>query len=308
MSSSEDSERHIPLVVTIASDTTLLAKFITYISGRQTGAIDCMSRDGQHPTKTPRRTVLQMAGGLAALSASTVVTDKVTAKSSDRDERTERIEGHIEPDTPNWVYVPFDVSEGVTEIHVSYDYNKSQENLLDIGIFDPDGYDLGNAEGFRGWSGGERSEFMLSRLVATPGYYPGEIEAGTWNVIFGPYRVGAEGIDYTLDITLRSGEPGPAFEPNPAWNDPLNDKTGWYRGDLHLHTVHSDGDYTPKDLLEGATDNGLDFFVSTEHSTTTTSLVWGNYADPNERPLIIDGEEVTTRAGHDGAIGLEPGQ
>ncbi|WP_266080729.1 CehA/McbA family metallohydrolase [Haladaptatus caseinilyticus] len=250
--------------------------------------------------------MLQTVGGLGALSLATVTTEEVTA--SKPNERKKRIKGHIEPDTPNWVYVPFDVSDNVTELHVSYDYNKSQKNLLDIGIFDPSGYDRDNADGFRGWSGGERTEFMLSRSEATPGYYPGEIEAGTWNVILGPYRVGAKGIDYTIDVTFREGESDPAFEPTPASNDPLTDTAGWYRGDLHLHTVHSDGDYTPKDILDGARDNGLDFIVSTEHSTTTTSLVWGNYTRPDQRPLIIDGEEITTRAGHYNAIGLEPGQ
>lgn len=253
-----------------------------------------------------RRTMLQTIGGLGALSLTTVNVEDVSA--SKPNEHKKRIKGHIEPDTPNWVYVPFDVSDEVTELHVSYDYNKSQKNLLDIGIFDPSGYDLDNADGFRGWSGGERTEFMLSRSEATPGYYPGEIEAGTWNVILGPYRVGAGGIDFTLEITFREGKPGPAFEPTPASNDPLTDTAGWYRGDLHLHTVHSDGDYTPEDIIDRAVDNGLDFFVSTEHSTTTASLVWGKYARTGQRPLIINGEEITTRAGHYGAIGLEPGQ
>ena len=190
-------------------------------------------------------------------------------------------------------------------MHVSYDYNKSAENLLDIGMFDPDGYALENNDGFRGWSGGARSAFTISRSEATPGYYPGEIGSGTWNVILGPYRVGSGGIDYTIEVTMRSGEPGSEFEPDPAPTE-VNDEPGWYRGDLHLHTVHSDGEYTPEDLVGGAVDAGLDFMVSTDHSTTTANLIWGKHARPDF--LILNGEEVTTRAGHYGALGLEPEQ
>ncbi|GAA0252826.1 hypothetical protein GCM10009000_081590 [Halobacterium noricense] len=158
-------------------------------------------------------------GGLGALSLATVTVEEVTA--SKPDERKKRIKGHIEPDTPNWVYVPFDVSDNVTELHISYDYNKSQKNLLDIGIFDSSGYELGNADGFRGWSGGERTEFMLSRSEATPGYYPGEIKAGTWNVILGPYRVGAGG----STIRLKS---------------PFGKASRGRRSSQHLHrTTHS---------------------------------------------------------------------
>ena len=55
--------------------------------------------------------------------------------------------------------------------------------------------ELGNEKGFRGWSGGARSEFTISRSGATPGYIPGEIEPGDWNIIFGTgapgYSVGA---------------------------------------------------------------------------------------------------------------------
>lgn len=257
-----------------------------------------------------RRNVLQAIGGVTAASFGTTGLHEVTAKSTMNSEDGEaiEIEGHIEPDAPNWVYVPFDVPEDVTELHVSYEYNDSPQNLLDIGIFDPDGYDLGNAEGFRGWSGGYRSEFTISRSEATPGYFPGEIESGEWNVIFGPYKVGAEGIDYTLTITMRSDDPGEPFEPKPASDEPITESAGWYRGDLQVHTIHSDGDYTPEDIIDRATENGLDFFVSTDHNTTTASLVWGKYHSADSDLLIIDGEEPTTRAGHYGAIGLEPGQ
>lgn len=234
--------------------------------------------------------------------------DRAEAQSSGSatGERTVVKRGHIASDRPDWVYVPFDVPEGVTDLHVRYEYNREGGNALDIGIFDPDGYELGNEEGFRGWSGGARSEFTISRSGATPGYVPGEIEPGEWNIIFGPYQVGPQGIDWTATITMRSGEPGPAFEPNLAPTEARERGHAWYRGDLHLHTVHSDGTYTPEQLVAGADAASLDFMLSTEHNTHTANLIWGDHA--REDLLIINGEEITTRGGHWNAMGLEPGQ
>jgi predicted metal-dependent phosphoesterase TrpH len=79
---------------------------------------------------------------------------------------------------------------------------------------------------------------------------------------------------------------------------------GWYRGDLHLHTVHSDGERDPGELVTAARASGLDFIVSTEHNTVSANRVW-----PFCRTgalLVIPGEEVTTRHGHWLAVGLSP--
>ena len=215
-------------------------------------------------------------------------------------------QGRILSDRPDWVYVPFEVPRGVRELKVAYEYDRAGgANVLDIGVFDPDGYELGNARGFRGWSGGARSEFTISRTEATPGYVPGRIEPGEWNLILGPYQVAPQGLDWKATITLTYGRPGPRFRPNPAPRF-VGSAPGWYRGDLHVHTVHSDGSWTPEEMVSGASAAGLDFIVSTEHNTTTANQIWGRHA--RRDLLIIAGEEVTTRAGHFGALGLTPRQ
>jgi hypothetical protein len=109
-----------------------------------------------------------------------------------------------------------------------------------------------------------------------------------------------------VEITLRYGDPGPAFVPNPAPERAAGRGRAWYRGDMHLHTVHSDGRRTPAEVAAGARAAGLDFIVSTEHNTPSASLVWGEHAGPDL--LIVDGEEVTTRNGHYLALGLPAGQ
>lgn len=209
--------------------------------------------------------------------------------------RGETLTGHIQSERPDWVYIPFDVPAGTNRIDVAYSYNKVDGNALDIGLFGPDG--------FRGWSGGARTAFTVATADATPGYDTGRIRPGRWRVILGPYTVGPAGIDYSIEITLHSGPQGKPAKPHLAPGEVPGRKAGWYRGDLHIHTVFSDGGFTPQDVVAGARAAGLDFFVSTEHNTDAAQPVWG--AVVPRSLLALRGEEVTTRAGHWGAIGLK---
>jgi hypothetical protein len=223
-------------------------------------------------------------------------------------DQTRVVTGQLPSGAPDWVYLPVDVPHGVREIAVKYSYDRPTPppglagNALDIGIFDESGIGLGNAAGFRGWSGGFRDSFAISRTAATPGYRPGPVNAGRWHVILGPYTVVPAGLNYQVEITLRFGPPGPAFVPNPAPRRATGRGSAWYRGDMHLHTVHSDGQRTPAELAAGARAAHLDYIVSTEHNTPTASGIWGDFAGPDL--LIIDGEEITTRNGHYLALGL----
>ncbi|WP_377267023.1 CehA/McbA family metallohydrolase [Peterkaempfera sp. SMS 1(5)a] len=80
----------------------------------------------------------------------------------------------------------------------------------------------------------------------------------------------------------------------------------WYRGDCHVHSVHSDGELTPEQLEAGARSAGLDFIATTDHNTADAHGAWGAYADDDL--LVILGEEVTTPTGHWLALGIRPGQ
>ncbi|HTI25686.1 MAG TPA: CehA/McbA family metallohydrolase [Kutzneria sp.] len=80
----------------------------------------------------------------------------------------------------------------------------------------------------------------------------------------------------------------------------------WYRGDCHVHSVHSDGELTPEELAVRARAAGLDFIATTEHNSAAAPGTWGPLADDDF--LILLGEEVTTKTGHWLALGLDPGQ
>ncbi|MEV0081369.1 CehA/McbA family metallohydrolase [Saccharopolyspora sp. NPDC050642] len=226
---------------------------------------------------------------------------------------TRTVTGTFGPSIEDWFYLPVEVPRGVAEIEVVYSYDKpavppgTRGNACDIGIFGPEGHELGNARGFRGWSGGFRDRFTISAAGATPGYLPGPVTPGTWHVVLGPYTVAPQGMNYRVDITLRFGPAGAPARPNPAPETAPARERGrsWYRGDCHLHTVHSDGRRTPAELVAAARAAGLDFITSTEHNTSSASLQWGEHA--TDDLLILNGEEVTTRSGHWPAIGLPPG-
>lgn len=80
----------------------------------------------------------------------------------------------------------------------------------------------------------------------------------------------------------------------------------WYRGDCHVHSAASHGgELSPEQLMAAARAAGLDFLAVTEHNTADTHGAWSPYAA--EGPLVVLGQEATTRTGHWLALGLPPG-
>lgn len=212
--------------------------------------------------------------------------------------------GHISNDKIfELLYIPFDVPEGTTAISVKEKYNDIDHNVLNMGVYGAQGHETGNVSGFRGWSGGAKKEFFINEQEASTGYIAGRIQAGTWNVLIYPSAIAPAGLNWTLEITLVSGKHQQLFEIRSAARQ-INAIAGWYRGDLHMHTLHSDGKRTAEELVEEAKTKRLDYIISTEHNTNSANLSWGKYDSKNL--LIINGEEVTTTAyGHWNAVGLD---
>jgi hypothetical protein len=79
----------------------------------------------------------------------------------------------------------------------------------------------------------------------------------------------------------------------------LSPQPGWYRGDFHCHTHHSDGVHPPSELVEVARREGLDFFAITDHNAI------GAYGEFGEAgPLVIPGVEATYKRGHWNIFGV----
>ncbi|MGW0612814.1 CehA/McbA family metallohydrolase [Streptomyces sp. NPDC002788] len=252
------------------------------------------------------RRALFVTGAAAALTLGSV--SFASAADGGRESRTVR--GTLPPGSPDFVYVPVEVPAGVREIKVAYTYDRpsvppgTTGNALDIGIFDDRGTELGG-RGFRGWSGGARTEFFLRADDATPGYLPGPVREGTWHIALGPYTIAPQGLSYEITITLTHGEPDEAVEPVYPPDRAKGRGRAWYRGDCHLHSWHSDGRRTPAEIGELARAAGLDFINSSEHNTHSAHAHWADVA--GDDLLVMLGEEITTRNGHVVALGTDPG-
>jgi len=204
----------------------------------------------------------------------------------------------------SYIEVPFDVPSKTQRLSVSFRYTgREDKTTLDIGIEDP--------HGFRGWSGGNKSSFTISATDATPSYLPGELIPGTWKLLIGVPNIRPQGVaSYEASIVF---EPPAAGKTESFSEAPLRQGPGWYRGDLHMHTAHSDGHCKSQSgkqvpcpvflTLEAATRRGLDFIAVTDHNTTSHYDALRELQPYFDQLLLIPGREVTTFVGHANVFG-----
>ncbi|MGI8720948.1 MAG: CehA/McbA family metallohydrolase [Geodermatophilaceae bacterium] len=203
-----------------------------------------------------------------------------------------------------YVFLHVDVPTGCTGLTVELDYDPSG-GVLDLGCFGPNG--------FRGWSGGARSRYVITPTAATPGYLPGELEPGQWSVVLGLHRVAPTGLPWQVTTVVGPAEPYPEssawdHRPRPAperprrRNLPAEPGWSWLAGDLHAHTVHSDGSLTIDELAALAAAQGLDFLAVTDHNTVSHHPFLAT-AGARAGLTLIPGQEVTTHRGHANAFG-----
>ncbi len=200
-----------------------------------------------------------------------------------------------------YAYVPFEVPEGTTRIDVTLSYPKANDCVIDLGCADPRLGSFPSEEGFRGWSGGARDRFFIATDDATPGYVHGEIPAGEWNVMLGLYKVPDSGTD--VDVTVELDDSPRKVAPQPKRTMPVRKGAGWYKGDLHCHTFHSDAQGSPEVLHASARQAGLDFLAIADHNTTTQR----RYFHPQSSPdlVFVRAMEVTTAEGHCNVFGVD---
>lgn len=175
----------------------------------------------------------------------------------------------------DWHEVPFEVPSGTREIRVrcTLDGYAFAGEVVDLGVRD--------AERVRGWSGGARDSFVLGQAHATPGYLPGALRPGPWAVILASNRLPDQPVTVRLAV------------------DCVTEQPRWLSGDLHTHTVHSDGTFELGEALALAAGAGLDFIGLTDHNTTSQNSAAGSHP-----PLaIIPGLELTTYRGHLNLLG-----
>jgi predicted metal-dependent phosphoesterase TrpH len=221
--------------------------------------------------------------------------------------------GHLSPeDRARSVYrlVAFDVPAGMGRLEVCYSFSDDDRggfmrpagNILDIGLFDPRGSEFLRAQGFRGWSGSARREFFIAPHEATPGYLPGPVPPGRWEIILGLHNILPQGCDYRVTVRFYADETATVEPTTPQARPVLCRKPGWYRGDLHCHSHHSDGTGLLTDLAAAARTHHLDFLAVTEHNTVSHLPNLAALGGPDL--LLIPGQEITTEYGHANALGI----
>jgi len=197
--------------------------------------------------------------------------------------------------------LPVVVPSGTAALTVRLDYPRAA-GVLDLGCEGP--------AGFRGWSGGARDGFTVAADWATPGYRPGELEPGEWQMLLRLHRIPPEGLAFEATATTSAARPAPPAVPAPPPRPdrppvralPVVDGLRWLAGDLHAHTVHSDGTSTVPELAALAVPRGLDFLAVTDHNTVSHHAELPAAA-ARYGITLVPGQEVTTDRGHANVFG-----
>ena len=71
----------------------------------------------------------------------------------------------------------------------------------------------------------------------------------------------------------------------------------WFKGNTHTHTLNSDGDSTPDDVVRWYREHGYQFLVLTDHNFVTGVDGLNALHGADDKFLVVKGEEVTSRAG-----------
>jgi hypothetical protein len=206
-----------------------------------------------------------------------------------------------------------EVPDGTAELRLRFHYDPpdlGSEHLgngLNLSLFGP--------AGFRGSAppASLGQDIAIGETDAPLGFLAGPIAAGRWLLVIGAGEILNDGVEsgeltWHLEASARidGARDVPRIDPElaaPAAREGRSPTGGprWYRGDLHSHTVHSDGEITVSDRVRGAVERGQDFLAITDHNTVS------HFREIDTWPAVITpirGSEVTTFHGHMNCFGL----
>ena len=189
-----------------------------------------------------------------------------------------------------YITIPFSMPPDTELLTLSYHYERHHEeapgadgfsarqevNILDLGLIAPDGSQVGA-------SGSDKSEIQVSEIYATPGYRPCRLVPGEWQILLGAYKVASQGVNVTYELT---------FTPK---------RLRLFKGDLHVHTLASDGVLSVEELAQHARRHGLDFVAITDHN----QMVSAGSLPRLPGLTMIPGIEWTHFKGHANFLGVD---
>ena len=213
---------------------------------------------------------------------------------------------------PHRFVAPADAGQIDIHLRIAPEGSQGMKHLITLTVFDPAGF---RGAGHRG---GSEHRVRIAAAETTPGYLPGPLPAGEWIVQLDTHRImPGEPVHYWLDVEVQTRAAAPDADPSTSrgLQRPETDQglrspelvravsrttprgPGWYRGDLHTHTHHSDAQgRSVADLIELARGAGLDFIFLTDHNTTA-GLAEADAAG-EDGLLVAAGIELTTFWGH----------
>lgn len=195
----------------------------------------------------------------------------------------------------------FELPNGITSFEVSLVVDG--DAVLDLGCEGPNGW--------RGWSGGARRRFTVAENDATPGYLPGAVHPGTWYVVLGLHSLTGTGATVTVTVDMPAvlaADHGPVEAPverHARGSDrelPAPEGLRWYAGDMHAHSLHSDGALSLWQLANQGVLSGLDFLCVTDHNTVSHHAHLPSVGQ-RHGIVLVPGQEVTTHQGHANVFG-----
>jgi hypothetical protein len=191
-----------------------------------------------------------------------------------------------------YLTLPFTLPAGTAELRLSYSYPKlggerqdlpngqltpqEQANIVDLGLLTPDGRQAGV-------SGSNKHEIFINGASATAGYHPQAMTPGEWQILVGAYKIAPEGVTVTYELTF------------------IPKARRLLLGDIHTHTVGSDGVLTLEELAVQAQRHGLDFLAITDHNQMARRAVLERIPEIT----LIPGVEWTHYRGHANFLGVD---
>lgn len=166
--------------------------------------------------------------------------------------------------------------ENVTQVSAGTFTARPEMNIIDLGLVAADGSQVGA-------SGSDKTEITVSETFATPGYHPHSLVPGEWGIIVGAYKIASQGVTVTYELTFTEKQPR------------------WLKGDIHAHTLASDGVLTAEELGLLALRNGLDYLAITDHNQPVSVDALPDIPGIT----LIPGLEWTLFRGHANFIGVE---
>lgn len=197
--------------------------------------------------------------------------------------------------TGRYKYLPFEVPTGIKRVAVKLALTPEGGANVGVGLFDWRGTEY-QSPGFRGVYGEENHEFFVGPEKASVALIPGNVRRSRWTVIVPVFRAESPS-EIEVTVTFSFGRED--NEPSLGWEvGVLKGSPGWYKGDLHCHTVHSSDArasgtvLTPSGWAEKAKEIGLDWISLTDHNVTTQNRHLRKAAG-NTGVLLLGGEEMT---------------